>query len=147
MIRAVLDTNVLVSGFVNRLGPSGQILLIWEAAGFTLIVSEEILIELDDVLNRPYFLARLQEAAVDGFLDLLRTEALVISPDPSISGACPDPDDDVVLATAVAGHAAYLVTGDKDLQSVGAAGGVTIASPRDFLTLLTSPQEGDDNVH
>jgi predicted nucleic acid-binding protein len=47
-----------------------------------------------------------------------------------------DEEDDLVLATAVAGDAAYLVTGDRMLRSLGRYRNVTILSPREFLTVL-----------
>lgn len=53
-----------------------------------------------------------------------------------VQGVASDPDDDHVLAAAVSGQAAYIVTGDKPLQSVGSYQGVKIVSPREFLELL-----------
>ena len=47
------------------------------------------------------------------------------------------PEDDLILATAVAGNAAYLVTGDRKLREVGSFHGVTMLSPRDFLERLS----------
>ncbi|MCC7021329.1 MAG: hypothetical protein IT338_00795 [Thermomicrobiales bacterium] len=46
------------------------------------------------------------------------------------------PEDDLILATAVACRASYLVTGDRKLRAVGAFRGVAILSPREFLTRL-----------
>ncbi|MDQ3623269.1 MAG: putative toxin-antitoxin system toxin component, PIN family [Verrucomicrobiota bacterium] len=49
---------------------------------------------------------------------------------------CRDPDDDLVLAAAVAGSCQYLVTGDNDLLVLGAFRDVKIVKPREFLNLL-----------
>ena len=62
MIKAVLDTNVLAAGFTHPGSPSAQLLLAWLAGLYDLVVSEEILGELDRTLHKPYFLSRLGEA-------------------------------------------------------------------------------------
>ena len=54
----------------------------------------------------------------------MRTDALVVEPDPSVSGVCDDAEDDHVLGTAVAANADYLVTGDRGLLRVGEYRGV-----------------------
>jgi len=46
------------------------------------------------------------------------------------------PENAKLKGTAVAVHADYLVTGDHGLLEVGAYGGVTIITARDFLTIL-----------
>ena len=51
-------------------------------------------------------------------------------------GVAEDAEDDLVLATAIAGGAGYLVTGDKFLQTLGHYQNVAILSPQQFLTLL-----------
>lgn len=50
--------------------------------------------------------------------------------------ACRDPDDDWVLATAVAGEAEVIVTGDADLLDLRTYRGIAILSPRGFLEHL-----------
>jgi len=57
-------------------------------------------------------------------------------PPPEITGVCRDPDDDRILACAVAHEAQYIVTGDKDLLVLGTFRGVKIVSPRDFELLF-----------
>ena len=48
------------------------------------------------------------------------------------------PEDDLVLAAAVSARSDYLVTGDKKLQDLRSYQGVTIVTPREFLTILES---------
>ena len=59
----------------------------------------------------------------------------------TIHGVADDDEDDVILATAIAGQAAYLVTGDRGLQRLGSCQGVTILSPRAFLDLLEQARQ------
>jgi len=58
-----------------------------------------------------------------------------------VTGVATHPEDDLILATAVAGEASYLVTGDRKLRAVGAFQGVTILSPREFLARLAQAGE------
>ncbi len=53
-------------------------------------------------------------------------------------GVAADPDDDMVIATAISSDVDYLVTGDKGLLDVGEQRGVQIVSPRRFLALLAT---------
>jgi predicted nucleic acid-binding protein len=63
-----------------------------------------------------------------------------------VAGIATHPEDDLVLAAAVSAGADYLVTGDKQLLRIGRYEGVTIVSPRDFLTLLDK-QEDEAAAH
>jgi predicted nucleic acid-binding protein len=47
-----------------------------------------------------------------------------------------DPNDDVILASAIAAGADYLVTRDKNLLSLGAYEGISIIKPETFLHVL-----------
>lgn len=49
-------------------------------------------------------------------------------------GVCRDPDDDWVLATALAGEAEAIVSGDADLLTLGSHAGIQILSPRQFVS-------------
>ena len=136
MIRTVLDVNVLVSGYVSRTGAPGQILTQWTNGAFELIVSEHILTVLTRVLGRPYFRRRLNAQQRAANLALLRREAILTTITAKMQGVAPDEEDDLVLATAVSGRAAYLVTGDAGLRRLGSYRGISVLSPRDFLTRL-----------
>jgi predicted nucleic acid-binding protein len=57
-------------------------------------------------------------------------------PTPLSSPVCRDADDDMVLATAVAGQAEVIVSGDADLLTLGAYEGIRILSPRQFVEML-----------
>lgn len=139
MIIAVLDTNVLASGFdgIAR-GDSvpGELLRRWRGGAFTLIISETILTELARALSYPYFARRLSAHEIDDAFLRLRTQARIQPITVSVTGIAAHPADDLILATALSARADYLVTGDRRLRTRGAYGGTTLLSPRQFLDVL-----------
>ena len=70
------------------------------------------------------------------FLEQLRLRVHLVVPAPLASPVSRHPDDDVVLATAVAANATAIVTGDLDLLVLQRYRGIEIVTPRNFLSLL-----------
>lgn len=142
-MRVVLDTTVLASGLIGlprQESTPGEILRRWLAGSFDLVTSEIILTETAVTLTKPYFQKQLPPDERLTAMDTLRRRALVVQVTESAEGVASHPEDDLVLATAVAGDAAYLVTGDNGLLAVEGFRNVSIVSPREFLVLL----EGND---
>ncbi len=140
MIRAALDVNVLVSGFPAVTGTPSELLARWSDLEYELVISAHILDELTDVWNRPYWRTRYSANRVQATLRLLRAQAIFVEPDAAVRGIANDEEDDLVLATAVAGNEGFLVTGDRYLQRLLRYQGVAILSPRQFLELLESEE-------
>ena len=141
MIVAVLDTNVLASGVAGIARPEstpGELLRLWRAKAFTLVVSEPILAELVRNLTNSYFASRLSPADINSALVRLRTESRVQPMTVQVSGVATHPQDDAILATALSARSAYLVTGDRPLLARGAYGGTRLLTPRQFLAVLGS---------
>jgi uncharacterized protein len=92
------------------------------------------------VLLRPKIMGRYRHSAQDvaEYRALLGEFAEVVGDLPALRGAVPlDAKDDVIVATAVAAKADYLVTGDRrHLLSLGAYEGIRIVTPRQFLGIL-----------
>jgi putative PIN family toxin of toxin-antitoxin system len=108
VIRAVLDTNVLASGFVEFAKPErapAQLLRLWQEQRFALVVSAEILTELLNTLADSYFRRHLTAEQIDRAWLLLQEEAISTPLTSRISGVASHPEDDHVLATAVSAHA------------------------------------------
>lgn len=136
MIPAVLDANVLLSGFLSEASPPGQILRSWRDDRFELVTSQAILDEVARAFANQYFRQRLTPDEIQADLDLLRAKSTVVSISVSVRGVATHREDDLVLATAKSGRAGYLVTGDKQLLRLGAYDGIVILSPRAFLVVL-----------
>lgn len=131
MARAVLDPGVLVSALITPTGSPAKLLLAARAGSFELIVSPQLLDELDAVLRRDKFRRYIDLEGVAAYLDLLRRDAhLAADPETPPPIRCTDPDDDYLIALAHRQNAA-LVSGDSDLLEL--AERIPIFSPAEFL--------------
>lgn len=138
MIVAVLDTNVLVSAFPAHGTVPAILIDAWRQGAYHLVISEHILEELSETWRDPYWNARFSSTDGAEAISLLRSAAIVTALTVTVSGVATHPEDDLILATAVASKANYLVTGDRKLRAVGIFQDVTILSPREFLAVLES---------
>ena len=144
MIRVVADTNVLASGLAGYdapESPSALILDAWRIGRLQLVVSAPILAELRRTLAKPYFAQRFTTVEIERALHLMRHRSRFVHELADVRGVATTPDDDLILATAVAGEATHLVTGDRQLRNLGEYQGVRILRPREFLDWL-APDEG-----
>ena len=136
MISAVLDTNILASGALKPSSIPGQILKQWRDDKFELIISQHILSELEETLNKSYFRNILKTQDIDDFLELLLSEAILTLITTTIQGVATHPEDDLVLATAESGKASFVVTGDHGLQNLKQFKDIKIVSPSTFSEIL-----------
>jgi putative PIN family toxin of toxin-antitoxin system len=84
---------------------------------FVLVTSEPPLAEVRRVLSRPRRARRyrIDDADIDELVALLRMRAVIVAP-PGNLRLCRDPDDDIVIETALVGRAGFVVTRDDDLR-------------------------------
>lgn len=71
----------------------------------------------------------------DELLHRISEQTIVVAPGVEIT-ASRDPDDNRVLEAAIAGQADAIVTGDRDLLSLGEFEGIPIISPAQLLAML-----------
>jgi putative PIN family toxin of toxin-antitoxin system len=139
VIKVTLDANTLTAGAVglrNLHSTPGELIRSWRAGRFRLVLSEHLLGETERTLTKPYFRVRLNHAEVAQFVGSLAIDATIVPLTVTVQGVASHPEDDLVLATALSGHADYLVTGDRHLLRLGSYEGVIIVTPRDFLATL-----------
>jgi len=134
-VRVCLDTNVLFAAFATR-GLCADVLRA-VLADHELLVGEVLFGELERALRAKLALPEAQIAVVRAALVTPDPVPRPLEPDPLVVS---DPDDAWVVATAVAGRADVLVTGDVALLAAApaaAAGApLPILSPRGFWTFL-----------
>jgi uncharacterized protein len=126
-VRLVFDTNVIVSGVIAE-GLCREIVEC-HLPQHTPILSAALWDELVEVLQTRFDLSP-DELPV---LGLYRRLADWVEPALLAAPVCRDPDDDLVLATAIAGRADTIVTGDEDLLVLVEHAGIALLSPRRFL--------------
>ena len=133
-MKVVLDTNVLIAAFVAR-GRCADLLEHCIEA-HEIISSDGLLGEYEEKLVRKF---RLAPDAAAARVALLRAQFRIVTPNPLPTPVCRDPDDDLVIATALAGGCRCIVTGDADLLVLQQHGDVLIVSPGQFDELEARP--------
>lgn len=140
MLRAVLDTNVFVSGLKDSKTPPGQILQFWKKNQFIVVTSPQLLAEIHEVLMRSPILSLLKQTPtiVSKFIKLLIQRTFVTEGKLELDVLKNDPDDNMVLATAVEGQASHLVTGNTKHFPSDEYQGVKIVTPQEFISILNN---------
>ena len=143
MIKTVLDANVLVSAFLSRDNPGGvssELLRFVVAGALDLHLSVEIVDEAIGILlssmraQRRYRYSRSDAEEYRATLMMLAT--IVDDPSPTPGAVPRDPDDDKIVACAVAAAAEHMVTRDDHLLSLGGYAGIAITTPEEFIRLV-----------
>jgi putative PIN family toxin of toxin-antitoxin system len=139
-VRAVADTNTVVSAFLWG-GAPAEVLTAAREQRLTLFTSAALIAELEDVLSREKFAARILQvgsspadliAGYRALAQLVRTA--------EIAPVSRDPDDDQVLACALAADAGLIVTRDQDLRTLDPFRTIRILPAREALALIAQPR-------
>ena len=140
-VRVVPDTNVFVSALLWTGNPH-RLLVLAEAGDLTLVTTPAIMEELGEVLGRRKFRLRIAtlQTSVAELMEALLSVVEVI-PDLAIEPVIKrDPDDDKILACAVAAQAEWLVSGDDHLLSLKRYKGIPIVTPSRFSRIWERSQ-------
>ncbi len=135
-MKVVLDTNVLISGLMLPDSIPGKIVSAWRNAHFGLVLSDPMLAEIAKVLGYPKIANRLQweTRRIEQFVLLLRFKTHIVEIGQVEAEVPGDPDDNMVLATFLAGQAEYLISGDSDLLALQHR--YPILTPAEFVKRL-----------
>ena len=129
-MKLIIDTNVFVSG-VFFSGPPFTILDAWRHGRVSLIISPEILNEyrrVGEKLNTQF-----PGVDLEPWIELLMIKTSLIDAHPLAERVCDDPDDDKLLACAVASRTKLICSGDKQLLDASGYKSVTVMKPRAFV--------------
>ncbi len=139
MPSAVLDSVVLVSALLTPSGVASAVIRQAREGVFSCCLSDEILNETQRVLiETPRLRQRFTytDEDVGAFILSLRAAAHFITDISPLTGVVRDPNDDMVIACAVAADSAYVVSRDEDLLSLGEYEGITMITPETFMEVL-----------
>jgi predicted nucleic acid-binding protein len=136
MIRAVLDTNVLVAGFLGPdYSPAHALLEAHREGEFELVSSPRQFAELDGVLRRPAFEKQASGGRAAEFVDRLATAALFVADPYDLPRVTANRHDDLLTEVAHIGGARFLVTAEPELVR-SFVRELTIVTPEEFLAGL-----------
>jgi putative PIN family toxin of toxin-antitoxin system len=119
----------------------------WMAGDFVWVTSVALLSEFKQVTNRSGLARRIRRLARDALIDKLLADAVIVTPATDFPH-CRDPKDDIVIATAVAARADFIVTADDDLHDPALAvhlqdeWKIRVAFMGEFLDALTARSPG-----
>lgn len=149
---AVVDTNVWVSAFLNPKGYLARLIAIGRTGSFVIVSSRPLMDELREVLLRPRIMNIRQTTAreVETFVVGVRAVVQWVPAAGDID-LCRDPDDNVILETAIQGEAMYVVSRDEDvtrdpeLATRLLERGIEAITVQRFLNLLGAGSEETDS--
>jgi predicted nucleic acid-binding protein len=136
MIRAVMDTNVLVAGLRSPFGASHEFLARLRAGGWSLVLSNTVLGEYHEILHREAAFVGLTHREADSYIDALCFLAEKFTPTTQWQPAANDPDDEAIIQLAREAQVVYLVA--HNVRDVSRAGqfGMRVVRPAEFLEIL-----------
>lgn len=132
--RYVFDTNVIISALLFD-SSKPAIAFRYGFQQGEVLLSLELLEELNNVLNREKFNRYLTSEEREDFLEALVEQAILVEVTERVL-VCRDPKDNQILELAISGQAEYIVTGDRDLLVLNPFRGISIVTPEEFLQVI-----------
>jgi len=136
----VVDTSVLMRGFMSQRGPAGRILVAVSRRTFEPVVSTSSLVELRRVISRPsrdYY--KIDRSVAELVISRLEERPLVTIETTRSPVTIRDVKDEYLVRTAIAGGVAFLVSVDNDLLVLAddlRPHGVEVVTPARFVEIL-----------
>ncbi len=135
-MRIVLDTGIFVSALITKNTPPDMLYNAWRKRRFDLITSDVQLEEIERVFFYKKLERFIQRTEAMLMLDTIGSVAEILVDLPNVD-LSPDPNDNMIIATALKGRVDYLVSGDKkDLLSLDTVENIPIITARHAITRL-----------
>ena len=132
MLKAVLDTNIIISG-LNFSGSPAQALELAAKRVIQNVISQDILDEVQGVLAQKF---SWEKERVQDAIDLIRLVSEFVDPQEKVSVVAHEPDNRIIEC-AISGNANLIVSGDKKhLLPLKESHGILIVGPNEFLNIL-----------
>jgi uncharacterized protein len=109
-MKVVLDTTIIISSFISQNSYPYKAVDLWFQKEYTLVTSTWQIQEIQGVSRRSRIKALITEHEVGRLINLLREKAVVLKELLEVTSS-PDPDDNPILAAAIAAQAHYIVVG------------------------------------
>ena len=134
-MRAVLDTNVLISSIISTGTPHNVVVAGFQGE-YQILVSVATLTEFRVTLLKYPDRFHMDENEIQQEVETIRYFAEFVKPEEDINAVDDDPDDDKFLEVAVAGNVDFIVSGDQHLLDLNSFRGIDIVTPREFYDYL-----------
>ena len=137
-LRAVIDTNLFISGFFGKNSVSSKIKECWINQDFILVTSMEIIREVNRVFHYPRIQEKFKpkDETLKEFFILVLKKAYLTGSKYKIDKIKDDPTDNMFLACALEGNADYIVSRDPHLRNIKYYQGVQIIDATTFLSKI-----------
>ena len=130
-MRAIIDTNVFVSGIFWEGNFCSQIIDKWKNKKFELVSSMDILKEFAETLRN--FKIQMSDEMIEEWRNLIIESSVIINPKIKLNVIKEDPDDNKFLEAGISGNADLIISQDKHLLKLKSYQGIKIITPKEFL--------------
>lgn len=132
--KIVLDTNILISALGWGSNPKKIFNKVIEKE-FELVISKTQLEELGEVMNYPKFAFTKEQKA--RFLNILQEISTIVETRGNIDVIKEDPDDNVIIETALENNVEYIITGDGHILKLRKIGKIEIVTATEFMRIIS----------
>ncbi len=132
MLKAVYDTNIIVSAVLHKDRLPASLLSLALEDKVRLFVSKELLKEYEGILKRPKF--KLDEKEIEDLMKLIKRKSIKVKPTKRLTIIKKDPPDNRILECALEAEADFIVTGNKKHFPFDKFHEIKVVNPQEFAT-------------
>ena len=142
-LRAVVDTNLFVSGLFAKGSLSARLQDLWINQDFELVTSIEIIKEVSRVLHYPRIKERFnpKDETIKRFFRLIFRKAIIAKDTYRTDRITDDPTDNKFLACAMEKEADYIISRDPHLRNIKHYHGIQIIDATTFIDKVTKQKK------